>query len=120
MNLPRTRRRQRRAKRSVRPCPERPWEVAGRRRQLGGARRHFQSFDAPNRHQVLLRDTALALIAYMEDYWCVPEHAANFERWWGVVSLYARALASDDFTGMGARKRLLKLLDLNQERAWDL
>ena len=101
-------------------CPERPWEVAGRRQQLGRARRYLETFDISNAYQAKLRDVTLALVSYMEDYWCTPERSADFERWWRVISRYTGVLTSDALTTRGGRGRLCRLLNENQEGFADL
>lgn len=120
MSLPAARRR----RSTVRPWRRRAAAgaraAAVRRRRLARLRRQLEAFEASNRYQAELKGTTLALIAYMDDYWCEPERAADFERWWRVVRRYATVLASDPFTGRGARQRLQRLLNENQERPSDL
>ncbi len=100
--------------------PERPEEAAARRRRLGRARRHLEAFETSNPYQSLLKGTALAMVGYLEEHWRVPGAGDHFDRWWPIVNRYARALATDDFTGRGVRKRLYRLLDMNQERPSEL
>ena len=88
--------------------------AAARRRLLATARRRLEAFEAKNRHQAHLHGLTLTMVTYMEEHWCVPGAGDQFARWWPVVRDYATALATDDFTGHGALKRLNRLLNRNQ------
>ncbi len=95
-------------------------DIAGRRRRLAHARRHFEAFEAANRYQSELEGTALAMISYLEDRWRVPGWPADFDRWWRILGRYARVLASGELAGPGARKRLERVLNENQQRPSNL
>ena len=84
------------------------------------ARRHLEAFEDSNRYQRELKGTTLALIRYLEEHWRTPGWRADFDSWWPVIERYAAALNHDGFTGRGARDRLWRLLDRNQDRPMDL
>ncbi len=54
------------------------------------------------------------MFAYMAEHWCRPGRGYDFNRWWRIADYYARALASPQLAGPGARRRLRRLLDQNQ------
>ncbi len=60
------------------------------------------------------------MIRYMQEHWCAPERAADFDRWWLIVNRYLRVLFSGDLEGTWTRRRLNNLLDKNQMRPSDL
>lgn len=94
-------------------------ETRHRRRRLEHARRLLEAFETSNRYQAELKGTALALISFMAKYWCGPEHATDFQRWWRVVARYTGVLVSRKLDGPGTRKRLNRLLNQNQSRPTD-
>ena len=97
-------------------CPEPPIPAAARRRQLRRARREIAAFPLANRYQARLQGVALAMIAYMDEHWCGPGHAYDFDRWWRIVDYYARALDSPELAGNSrqAHAAVEKILDQNQ------
>ena len=80
----------------------------------------MEALAAGNRYRRELKDTALALIRYLEEHWRTPGWRDDYDSWWPFIDRYAAALASDPFTGRGALKRLRKLLDRNQRPPMDL
>ena len=94
----------------------RPGAAGARRRLLRRAREGLERFEPQNLYQTILHGTTLAMVRYMEEHGCVPGAGDQFARWWPFVKSYAAALATDDFTGPGARARLDRLLDSNQVR----
>ena len=93
--------------------------TAARRRRIQHARQQLEAFQPKNAYARQLQGTTLAMVRYMEEHWCGPGRAEDFERWWRVVKHYARVLASRQLEGKGARARLYRLLDKNQRRPTD-
>ncbi len=91
-----------------------------RRRRLVGVRRQLEAFEVANRYQSELKGTTLAMIAYMDEHWCRPERAADFDRWWRFVERYTAVLTSGELAGPGTFDRLESLLNENQQRPSDL
>ncbi len=109
-----------RARRPSRGPDLRPDDIDARRRRLAHARRHLEACEAGNRYQSELKGTAMAMIGYLEGRWRIPGWPAEFDRWWQILGRYAGVLASDQLAGPGARKRLKRVLDENQNRPSDL
>ncbi len=102
------------------PQPAVPESV--RRRQLRQARRSLLAFPAVNPQQARLQGVALAMIAYMERYWCGPDRAYDFERWLRIVAYYDRALRWKELGGPPqlACRVVRRILDQDQVRPCDL
>ena len=112
-----------RRRRHARSCPRPPLtarEIAERRRRLRRACLRVQALPAGNRYRSELKNTALALIRYLDEHWRTPGWRDDYDSWWPFIDRYAAALASDSFTGRGAFKRLRKLLDRDQRSPADL
>ncbi len=95
-------------------------ETANRQRLLEDTRRRLAAFEARNRYQSQLKSTTMAMIRYLRQHWCEPEHAADFDRWWLIVERYTRVLLSGELQGTGTRRRLNRLLDRNQKKPSEL
>ncbi len=95
-------------------CPEPRVAAGARRRRLRRARRVIAAFPPANRYQAELQGSALAMIAYMDEHWCDPGHAYDFERWWRIVDYYTRALGSPELAAARDRKLLDRILDQDQ------
>ncbi len=91
-------------------------ETAGRRRRLARARRYLEAFEPSSPCESEVKGTTLAMVVHMEAYWCPPEHAGDFARWWHFVERYGAALAAGTLVGRGQRTRMNKLLNENQMR----
>ncbi len=98
-------------------CPEPAIPAGARRRRLRRARRVLEAFPPANRAQSQLKGVALAMLAYMEERWCGPGHAYDFERWWTIVDYYIRCLALPELASKNsriAREALDDILDQDQ------
>ncbi len=93
-----------------------------RRRQLRQARRSILAFSAVNPQQARLQGVALAMIAYMGHYWCRPDRAYDFERWFRIVAYYDRALRWKELAGTQQQAciALRRILDQDQVRPCEL
>ncbi len=91
-----------------------------RRRLLARASAYLEAFASSSRYESEVKGTALAMIRYMAEHWCGPEHAEHFERWWTFVNRYAVALADGKLAGPGACTRKTRLLGKNQMPPSDL
>ncbi len=96
--------------------PEPRVPAAVRRRQLRRARRSMTDFVVVNPQQARLQGVGLAMLAYMEEHWCGPGRAYDFERWLCIVAYYARALRAPELAGnkWQACAYLRRVLDQNQ------
>ncbi len=61
-------------------CPEPPGAAGDRRRRLRRARGVLAAFPLANRYQSQLQGVALAMLTYLDEHWCGPGHAYDFER----------------------------------------
>ncbi len=96
--------------------PEPRVPAAVRLRQLRRARRSVTDFAVVNPQQGRLQGVALAMLAYMEQHWCDPGRAYDFDRWLRIVAYYARALRALELAGnkWQACRYLRQVLDQNQ------
>ena len=85
-------------------------------RRLEKARGVIEPFQPVNPYQGQLQALLLTMMDFMEGAYCRPprprrpEDAEEFERWWGTVKRYWRALFSPEMARKGAFRVLTKLL----------
>ncbi len=104
-------------------CPPPAISAGAQRARLLRAREVLSAFPPANRYQSQLQGVALAMIVYLDENWCGPDHAYDFERWWGYVDYYTRALGSPKLASKNSRigrEALNAILDENQLRPKDL
>ena len=79
-------------------------------RRVAFVRAKVEAFKPVNRYQLELLGVLVTMLDYMEGLPCCVGQEQEFERWWGHLCVYARALRSEEMAGPRARKVLAKLL----------